>query len=46
MSAVKICPAADIAVNQPLKVTIEGVSIAVVKDSAGTVHAIGDVWSN
>jgi 3-phenylpropionate/trans-cinnamate dioxygenase ferredoxin subunit len=46
MSAIKICPAADIAVNQPLKVTIEGVAITVVKDSAGTVHAIGDVCSH
>jgi 3-phenylpropionate/trans-cinnamate dioxygenase ferredoxin subunit len=33
-------------VNQPLKVTIEGVPIAVVKDSAGTVHAIGDTCSH
>ena len=46
MSGVKICSAADIAVNQPLKVTIEGVPIAVVKDSSGTVHAIGDVCSH
>jgi 3-phenylpropionate/trans-cinnamate dioxygenase ferredoxin subunit len=46
MTAVKICAAADIAVNQPLKVTIEGVPIAVVKDSAGTVHAIGDTCSH
>ena len=46
MSGVKICSAAGIAVNQPLKVTIEGVPIAVVKDSSGTVHAIGDVCSH
>lgn len=46
MSAVKICRVGDIAVNQPLKVTIEGVPIAVVKDSAGTVHAIGDTCSH
>jgi 3-phenylpropionate/trans-cinnamate dioxygenase ferredoxin subunit len=46
MTAVKICPVADIAVNQPVKVTIEGLAIAVVKDSSGTVHAIGDVCSH
>jgi 3-phenylpropionate/trans-cinnamate dioxygenase ferredoxin subunit len=46
MSAVKICSLDDIPVNQPLKVTIEGLPIAVVKDSAGTVHAIGDTCSH
>lgn len=46
MSSVKICALEDIPVNQPLKVTIEGVPIAVVKDSAGTVHAIGDTCSH
>jgi 3-phenylpropionate/trans-cinnamate dioxygenase ferredoxin component len=46
MSAVKICALDDIATNQPLKVTIEGVPIAVVKDSAGVVHAIGDTCSH
>lgn len=46
MSGVKICAVADIPSNQPLKVTIEGVPIAVVKDSAGAIHAIGDTCSH
>lgn len=46
MSGIKICAVVDIPVNQPLKVTIEGVPIAVVKDSAGIVHAIGDTCSH
>lgn len=46
MSGVKICAIDDIPVNQPLKVTIEGLPIAVVKDTAGVVHAIGDTCSH
>jgi len=46
VSGVKICAIDDIPVNQPLKVTIEGLPIAVVKDSAGVVHAIGDTCSH
>lgn len=46
MSAVKICKAEDIQVQTPIKVTIEGTPIAVVKDSAGEIFAIGDVCSH
>jgi 3-phenylpropionate/trans-cinnamate dioxygenase ferredoxin component len=46
VSAVKICKAEDIQVQTPIKVTIEGVPIAVVKDSAGEIFAIGDICSH
>ena len=42
MSGVKVCAVEDISVSAAVKVTIEGVPIAVVKDSAGDIHAIGD----
>jgi 3-phenylpropionate/trans-cinnamate dioxygenase ferredoxin component len=46
VTAVKVCKAEDIQVQQPLKVTIAGVPIAVVKDSAGEIFAIGDTCSH
>lgn len=44
--SVKICPAEDVQVDQALRVTIDGVPIAVVRDSAGTIHAIGDTCTH
>ena len=46
MSAVKVCKADDISVSSAVKVTIDGVPIALVKDSAGDIFAIGDVCSH
>jgi len=46
MSAVKVCKADDISVASAVKVTIDGVPIALVKDSAGDIFAIGDVCSH
>jgi len=46
MSAVKVCKLEDITVATALKVTIDGVPIALVKDSAGDLHAIGDTCSH
>jgi len=46
MSGVKVCAAEDITVSTALKVTIDGVPIALVKDSAGDIHAIGDTCSH
>ena len=42
MSAVKVCAVNDVSVSTAVKVTIDGVPIALVKDSAGDLHAIGD----
>jgi 3-phenylpropionate/trans-cinnamate dioxygenase ferredoxin component len=46
MALVKICGEDEIKPNQAVKVVVEGVPIALVKDSAGTVHAIGDTCSH
>lgn len=46
MTAVKVCKADDISVKTAVKVTIDGVPIALVKDSAGDIHAIGDTCSH
>jgi len=42
MAAIKVCGVDDLSVSSAVKVTIDGVPIALVKDSAGDIHAIGD----
>ena len=42
MSATRVCALSDLEQDTPLKVEVDGVAIAVVLDSAGEVHAIGD----
>ena len=44
--AVNIGPEADISTAQAKRVVVEGIAIAVVKDSAGVVHAIGDTCTH
>ena len=44
--AVNIGAVDEIAVDQPKRVVVEGVPIAVVKDSEGVVHAIGDTCTH
>ncbi|OUE27721.1 non-heme iron oxygenase ferredoxin subunit [Clavibacter michiganensis] len=46
MTAVRICAVDDLDVNEALRVEIEGLAIAIVKDSSGTVHAIGDTCTH
>ena len=46
MAAVKVCGVDDLNVSSAVKVTIDGVPIALVKDSAGDIHAIGDTCSH
>jgi 3-phenylpropionate/trans-cinnamate dioxygenase ferredoxin subunit len=46
VSGVKVCSVNDLAVKSAVKVTIEGVPIALVKDSAGDIFAIGDTCSH
>ena len=46
MSAVRVCALSDLVQDQPLKVEADGVAIAVVLDSAGEVHAIGDTCTH
>jgi 3-phenylpropionate/trans-cinnamate dioxygenase ferredoxin component len=44
--ATKVCSESEIAVDSPMRVVVDGIAIAVVKDSAGTVHAIGDTCTH
>ena len=46
MAAVKVCGVDDLEADQPVKVDIDGVAIALVKDSAGDVFAIGDTCTH
>jgi 3-phenylpropionate/trans-cinnamate dioxygenase ferredoxin subunit len=45
-TATKVCASADLAPDQALKVVVDGIPIAVVKDSSGTVHALGDTCTH
>ena len=44
--SIKICAESDIELGSAVRVVIDGTPIAVVRDSAGTVHAIGDTCTH
>ena len=46
MAAVKVCSDDDLEVGAAVRVVIDGVPIALVRDSAGAVHAIGDTCTH
>ncbi|MDI2098144.1 non-heme iron oxygenase ferredoxin subunit [Ruicaihuangia caeni] len=46
MAATRACGIDEVGVNQAKRVVIDGVPIAVVKDSAGDIHAIGDTCTH
>jgi 3-phenylpropionate/trans-cinnamate dioxygenase ferredoxin subunit len=46
MAASRICALDELETNQAVKVDIDGVSIALVKDAAGEVFAIGDTCTH
>jgi 3-phenylpropionate/trans-cinnamate dioxygenase ferredoxin component len=46
VSATKVFPLSELTPDAAKKVVLDGVAIAVVLDSAGTVHAIGDVCTH
>jgi 3-phenylpropionate/trans-cinnamate dioxygenase ferredoxin subunit len=46
MTAIKICALDDLEVNQAVKVELDGVPMAVVRDAAGDVFAIGDTCTH
>ena len=46
MSAVRICAVSDVETNSPVRVVIDDQPIALVKDSAGDVYAIGDTCTH
>ena len=46
MPATRVCGLDEVAVNQAVRVVVDGAPIALVKDSAGDVHAIGDTCTH
>ncbi|MBC7724476.1 MAG: non-heme iron oxygenase ferredoxin subunit [Burkholderiaceae bacterium] len=46
MTAVKVCSESDLDVGAAVRVVIDGLPIALVRDSAGAVHAIGDTCTH
>ena len=46
MASVRVCDVDDLGVNEASKFVVEGVPIAVVKDTAGEVFAIGDTCTH
>ncbi|SDK16920.1 non-heme iron oxygenase ferredoxin subunit [Cryobacterium sp. Sr8] len=46
MASTQICAFDDLEPNQAVKVDIDGIPIAVVRDSAGSVFAIGDTCTH
>ncbi|MFF2276416.1 non-heme iron oxygenase ferredoxin subunit [Agromyces sp. NPDC058126] len=46
MASVRVCALDDLVENQASRFVLEGVPIAVVKDSAGDVFAIGDTCTH
>ncbi len=46
MTASKVCAVSDLTPNSALKVVVDGTAIAVVLDSSGAVHAIGDTCTH
>ncbi|MDQ1582001.1 MAG: 3-phenylpropionate/trans-cinnamate dioxygenase ferredoxin component [Microbacteriaceae bacterium] len=44
--ATRICAVDELVENQAVKVIIDNIPIAVVKDSSGTIHAIGDTCTH
>jgi 3-phenylpropionate/trans-cinnamate dioxygenase ferredoxin subunit len=45
-NAIRICAEAELGQDEAFRVELDDVSIAVVKDSSGTVHAIGDTCTH
>jgi 3-phenylpropionate/trans-cinnamate dioxygenase ferredoxin subunit len=46
MSGVRVCSLDEVGVDAAKRVVLDGVAIAVVRDSAGTVHALGDTCTH
>ncbi|RKR74162.1 non-heme iron oxygenase ferredoxin subunit [Frondihabitans australicus] len=46
MTAQKVCSDADVSVSEALRVVVDGIPVAVVRDSAGTLHALGDTCTH
>jgi 3-phenylpropionate/trans-cinnamate dioxygenase ferredoxin subunit len=46
MTAIRICALDELGQDEALRVDVDDLSIAIVKDSSGNVHAIGDTCTH
>lgn len=46
MAAVRVCRTDEVELKSALRVEIDDVPVAIVKDSAGVLHAVGDTCSH
>lgn len=46
MSSQRVCADSDVAAGSALRVVLDGTAIAVVRDSEGTLHALGDTCTH
>jgi 3-phenylpropionate/trans-cinnamate dioxygenase ferredoxin subunit len=46
MSAIRVCAETELGQDEAFRVELDDIAIAVVKDSSGTVHAIGDTCTH
>jgi len=46
MTAQRACGVDDVAVSAAMKVELDGIAVAIVKDSSGAIHAIGDTCTH
>jgi len=46
MAAIKVCAETDLEVGAAVRVVIDGLPIALVRDSAGDIYAIGDTCTH
>ena len=46
MASVRVCAIDDLGVNEAARFVLDGVPIAVVKDAAGEIYAIGDTCTH
>ncbi|KRE23546.1 non-heme iron oxygenase ferredoxin subunit [Agromyces sp. Soil535] len=46
MASVRVCTVDELGVNEAARFVVEGVAIAVVKDAAGDIFAIGDTCTH
>ncbi|MFF1572075.1 non-heme iron oxygenase ferredoxin subunit [Leifsonia sp. NPDC058292] len=46
MAATRVCSAGELVTDQASRVVVDGIPIALVKDAAGDIHAIGDTCTH
>ena len=44
--ATKVCADSEVGVSDAVRVVVDGLAVAVVRDSAGTLHALGDTCTH